>query len=342
MKFATALASSAFLAAPVFAALTVEYSDAVGTTFKATVSTDEDVTLLAHPNSVLTPGIDTDTFKFTSEDGKSPDFVGVAGKWDLDSLDKVVLKAGESKTFEYDAATSYDFAKSGDSTYTIDGGDLLWVVGDDGEVKTETATVVTSTAKVTGSAATRKREHTPVYGTRVKRSKPYGCSAAQSAALAQATPAAQKYITNTLSYTGSVTGPTPRYTWWFGSYDPGRRAMVMDHFSRMVNDPNDVITTYDCSTCPGTQYANAYAYVYPNKPYYIYLCKAFWNAPVTGTDSKAGTIVHELSHFDYNGATRDYAYGQSAAHSLAGSNPPRAVMNADSHEYYAENTPFRS
>ncbi|KAG8682406.1 hypothetical protein FRC08_014982, partial [Ceratobasidium sp. 394] len=59
----------------------------------------------------------------------------------------------------------------------------------------------------------------------------------------------------------------------------------------------------------------------------------------TGTDSKAGTIIHEQSHFTVNGGTHDYAYGQSAAKSLAISNPARAIMNADSHEYFAENTP---
>ncbi|KAG9075865.1 hypothetical protein FRC06_009848 [Ceratobasidium sp. 370] len=51
-----------------------------------------------------------------------------------------------------------------------------------------------------------------------------------------------------------------------------------------------------------------------------------------GTDSKAGTIVHEQSHFTVNGGTRDYAYGQSRAKSLAISNAALAIMNADSHE----------
>ncbi|PVF91263.1 zincin [Serendipita vermifera] len=53
-------------------------------------------------------------------------------------------------------------------------------------------------------------------------------------------------------------------------------------------------------------------------------------------------IVHESSHFTANGGTQDYAYGQSAAKSLATSNPARAIMNADSHEYFAENNPALS
>lgn len=41
----------------------------------------------------------------------------------------------------------------------------------------------------------------------------------------------------------------------------------------------------------------------------MYLCGAFWNAPNTGTDSKAGTLIHEASHFTVYGATDDWAYG---------------------------------
>ncbi|HEY0511470.1 MAG TPA: M35 family metallo-endopeptidase [Thermoanaerobaculia bacterium] len=37
--------------------------------------------------------------------------------------------------------------------------------------------------------------------------------------------------------------------------------------------------------------------VYANQPYKVHLCGAFWSAPATGTDSKAGTLIHEISHF---------------------------------------------
>ncbi len=60
---------------------------------------------------------------------------------------------------------------------------------------------------------------------------------------------------------------------------------------------------------------------------------------MTGTDSKGGTIVHETSHFTVVAGTNDYAYGQSACKTLAKSNPSRAIMNADNHEYFTENNP---
>jgi peptidyl-Lys metalloendopeptidase len=83
-----------------------------------------------------------------------------------------------------------------------------------------------------------------------------------------------------------------------------------------------------------------YAYVYPNQPYIVYLCSVFWNAPLSGTDSKGGTIIHELSHFTAVAGTDDFAYGQTNAKALAKSNPSQALFNADNHEYFAENTPF--
>ncbi|CCO33040.1 Peptidyl-Lys metalloendopeptidase Short=MEP [Rhizoctonia solani AG-1 IB] len=59
-----------------------------------------------------------------------------------------------------------------------------------------------------------------------------------------------------------------------------------------------------------------------------------------GTDSKAGTIVHEASHFPEYAGTADHAYGQGACRDLARNDPNRAAMNADSHEYFAENQPW--
>jgi len=84
---------------------------------------------------------------------------------------------------------------------------------------------------------------------------------------------------------------------------------------------------------------NYYAYVYPNQPYNIYLCKVFWTAPLSGTDSKAGTLIHEMSHFNVVAGTDDVVYGQTGAMNLASNDPNLAITNADNHEYFAENTP---
>jgi len=71
----------------------------------------------------------------------------------------------------------------------------------------------------------------------------------------------------------------------------------------------------------------------------IHTCALFWTAPATGTDSEAGTIVHEASHFLSNGGTLDKAHGRDGCRDLAKRDPTLAIMNADSHEYIAENNP---
>ena len=61
-----------------------------------------------------------------------------------------------------------------------------------------------------------------------------------------------------------------------------------------------------------------------------------------GGDEVMAVWFHEMSHFDVVAATDDIVYGQSGAKNLAISNPNDAIKNADSHEYFAENTPFQN
>lgn len=66
------------------------------------------------------------------------------------------------------------------------------------------------------------------------------------------------------------------------------------------------------------------------------------DGPGQGTDSKAGTLIHEMSHFTVVAGTDDIVYGQTGAKNLANSNPDSTIRNADSHEYFSENTPFQN
>jgi len=121
------------------------------------------------------------------------------------------------------------------------------------------------------------------------------------------------------------------YTTWFGTYSSSRFSRVTSAYSSITSELTSKTVTLDC-----TSDEDYYAYVYPDEPYIIYLCNAFWSAPATGTDSKAGTLIHESSHFTVNGGTDDHAYGQTAAKQLAVSSPANAVDNADNYEYFAE------
>jgi len=77
-----------------------------------------------------------------------------------------------------------------------------------------------------------------------------------------------------------------------------------------------------------------YAAVYRGFGIRMWIGQAFWNAPMTGTDSKGGTIIHEMSH--EVGWTNDYKYGTTDALELAKNKPRRAVRNADNYEYFVE------
>ena len=138
-----------------------------------------------------------------------------------------------------------------------------------------------------------------------------------------------------LSSTGEIKRPrSVHHKTWFGNYDNTRYNKAINDYDKIFDALDNKSITFICDCNE-----NAYAYVYPTKPYEIYLCKQFWPAPLTGTDSKAGTIVHETSHFYVVAKTSDHVYGQEGCKTLAINNPSEAIDNADSHEYFAENNP---
>ena len=161
------------------------------------------------------------------------------------------------------------------------------------------------------------------------------CSTTQISGAGDAVVQARGYSENAKGYlnTGTVGS---RYTTWFGAYTSARYATAKQHFVDIdaAMDQSAGQITINCS-CNQSYYA----YVYPTRPYEIFVCRAFWNAPLTGTDSKAGTLIHEMSHFNVVAGTDDHVYGQSGAKSLAISDPDAALDNADNHEYFAENNP---
>lgn len=159
------------------------------------------------------------------------------------------------------------------------------------------------------------------------------CTASQQSTVASAISAAKTMSNSSVTYMAKTT-MGPRYTKWFGSVNATRQAKVKANFAAIKDGFDNKNVVVDCG-CKQSYYA----YVYPTQPYKIYVCRAFWTAPLSGTDSKGGTLVHEMSHFNVVAGTDDNVYGQSGAASLAISDPNAAVANADNHEYFAENTP---
>ena len=164
------------------------------------------------------------------------------------------------------------------------------------------------------------------------------CDATQAATAMDAVNQARAYSENSKQYlSGGTVGP--RYTTWFGAYSSQRYATALDHFQAIdaAMDQNNGEITINCGCNQ-----NYYAYVYPTRPYEIFVCRAFWSAPLAGTDSKGGTLIHEMSHFNVVAGTDDIVYGQTGAKNLAASDPAGALNNADNHEYFAENHPSQN
>jgi len=160
------------------------------------------------------------------------------------------------------------------------------------------------------------------------------CSNAQQEQLATAMDAGRAMAADSHAYLGAGKEYGARYTSWFGAPDAARGARVGASFAAIKDafETKPVKIDCDCNE-------PFFAYVYPARPYTVWVCKAFWAAAVTGTDSRGGTLLHELSHFDVVAATDDHVYGQAGAAELARTAPERAINNADSHEYFGENTP---
>lgn len=238
------------------------------------------------------------------------------------ATDYILLAPSETRSVVVDLSQAYDFSSLGSYEIQLNerhrGRSLA---------QTSKATVM-----LTIDRPRPVFKQTPTYSS---------CTASEQSQISSALDAAEtiaKVARDDLESTPSTArGSAARYAEWFGSYTSSRWTQVQANFNAIYFATANQTLNFDC-TCSEPYFA----YVYPTQPYDIYLCNAFWTAPQTGTDSKAGTIVHELSHFVVVADTDDHVYGQAGARNLADTNPTQAIQNADSHEYFAENTPFLS
>jgi len=161
------------------------------------------------------------------------------------------------------------------------------------------------------------------------------CDSSLQATLTEALDYTFIYANESLYYLSSG-GQGSRYTLWFGKFSYYEITILQTMFNNMVN----VLITQPISFICVCTNPSIYAYVVPyiTQTKVINLCGAFWTAPMTGQDSKAGTLIHELSHFYDIGGAQDYVYGTSAALLLATNNYTEAWNNSDNIEYFAENT----
>lgn len=262
------------------------------------------------------------------------------------AADFTILQPGQSVNGQVDLAGAYDLSISGNYTVQLRSR-LQYASFSDGKLmmaangEPAVATSPPLTVWLDGAPRGVQRQLTVGPKSVVDGVTYLNCNATQTRQAGGAIAAARGYLQNARRYlnAGSIGA---RYTSWFGAYKASRYSRVSSNFINIGDalNQNNGQLTINCS-CEGNM-ADDLAYVYPNQAYEIHVCKAFWRRSTTGTDSAAGTLVHETSHFTVVAGTRDYAYSQSDARSLAISNPAQAIANADSHEYFAENTPYQN
>lgn len=347
----SALFSTHALADGIRASLTLaktNYTSAEDIKVMVTLTNEEAVPVRVLKWYTPADGVEEALFK-VSANGVAIDYLGAHYKRPAaQQKDYIQLKSGQSVSYEVELSSLYDLSKTGqyEISYHAESHTLftnnpgqdkkLARLGIDGINSAPVSFYLE--AKQGGIVTTAKPGDGG--GTTVDGVTFTGrCSNTQQTSTLAGLAAAKSMSADAKLYMTSYASPSSsvRYKTWFGNYDAGRWNTVKNNFSNINSTLNTQPMTFDCS-CKKSYYA----YVYPTQPYKVYLCNAFWTAPTSGTDSKGGTIVHEVSHFNVVAGTDDLAYGQSAAKSLAVSDPAQAIQNADSHEYFAENTPAQN
>ncbi|KDQ21793.1 hypothetical protein BOTBODRAFT_40450 [Botryobasidium botryosum FD-172 SS1] len=301
----------------------------------------ETLRLLKDPSSILRKDWETDSFRFTQNGTNvAPNFLGAMVKWspELAAATNAVTTIAPGQTVEvaHDLSTRYDFSALGAGVFDIHAYDTFTHIDEAGNyIPLQAAVSTPVSVAITGSL---NAVRTPVRSAKfAKRANFKGCSAAQETDIDHAVGAASELSTGAFNYFSSRSKATLRYETWFGKFDPTRFNTVKANYKKIAAVHLSAFT-YDCG-CP---HQDAFAYVYPEKFGEVYLCPAFFKAPPRGSDSQAGTIVHEVSHFTKTAATKDLAYGKTKCATLAKNRPKKAITNADNIEYFAENDPALS
>ncbi|KAK7016380.1 hypothetical protein VNI00_018921 [Paramarasmius palmivorus] len=309
---------------------------------------DETLKILKDPRGVLST-LPTEAFGITDIQGVTPSFNGVKLKFVPEHAAKleesiVVLEPGKSIEVEHDLSSAYNFTLPGEGLYDIHADNFFQIIDPATNELTELRAnqETSSQVNIKGELVIDlpdldvgldldlglghpDSEAAGTHLEKVEKKATYKhCSATQKSQIADAATAAAKYASSASSYVHSLSSGTDRYTTWFGTYTAARKKKVAKNF-KAIKGYAFSGETYDFG-----------------KYGIINICGAFWGAPLTGTDSQAGTLVHEVSHFKRIAGTDDIVYGQSDAKSLASSKPKQAIKNADSYEFFAENDPALS
>ena len=272
------------------------------------------------------------------------DYIGlVAKRGKPTQYSYMPLSAGETRTTEVNLPSYYNMEAGGDY-----------------DINYETPLILAKHGKVeTGKQAisityTNENTHPPLglfenYA---------GCSQLQISKLKNALTKA-KILAEDAVKAPSQPSQLNRYERWFGTlgkfkieanFDTIHEALTTQNISfncncaafRTVDTPVD--TDVDEGIEENVTIINdrdVYAYVYPRTPYGIHICNDFWGLGLTGFNTQAGTVIHEVSHFKKVTSTVDEIdgieiYDIDAAKALASSSSAKAITVAENHQFFAE------
>lgn len=322
------------------------YNDAQDVMVTVTLTNEEHVPVKVLKWYTAAEGVEESLFK-VSADGEQRKYLGAHYKRQAPThKDYIKLKAGESVSYDVELSSLYDMSATANYEISYNVSSLQLFSPNPGQAKklarlgiegihSDSASFYLEGREFKGGNNKGKPGTGDGGGTTPDGISFTGrCSNSQQSDILAGLAAAKDMAADANQHLATASSNSVRYSTWFGDYNSSRWNTVSTNFSKIESALNDEPLTFDCS-CK-KQY---FAYVYPTQPYKIYMCSAFWSAPITGTDSKGGTIIHETSHFNVVAGTDDVVYGQSGAQSLADTDPAQAIQNADSHEYFAENTP---
>lgn len=146
-------------------------------------------------------------------------------------------------------------------------------------------------------------------------------------------------------------GPNEAFDRWFGPYHPKTGDVVRRNLKSMVKALRSDKVTAECkNNGQGLCASDTYAFINRDTPLHVNLCPNFFamdtmkqlNAASLeeGTGTRAGTIIHEVSHFHQVAGTEDVCYTREECSDMARSAPQDALINADNYQYFVEDVTF--
>lgn len=309
-------------------------SDKLEVRVSYTNTTSKDVRFLKW-NTALEGDIRHD-FLFVSLDGEELPYIGIHIKrLPPKTEDFITIKPGQTVSAVVDLSLGYEISEQG--TYSLLYQGVTTEPGEESFKKAGGTFLNVTEVRPLSSASQLKR--TPIIDP--------SCNATQRNQINQALTIAENIGVTAINALNNAPldqrSTARRYREWFGAYSASNYETVRRGMARISDALVNRQIGFDC-TCNIQGREGIYAFVRPNDPFNMNVCPVFFQTTASGTDSRAGTIIHEISHFTVVAGSDDFnsAFDQAGSRRLANSNPSSAIRNANAFEYFAENTPFLS